>query len=276
MSVKDIHSVIDLYDDRSAAQRVAIDLAARLKAHLTGLAPVLEPLVPNYLAAPIPVDYVMIAIEEAEKQAKVAQERFAHAAATSGVPVETRSLTALAGTTNGVVSQVHLSDMVVIGQEHEDYSEPMRGALIEALLFDAGVPTLVVPKDYERPLNLDLAIIAWDGSRTAAHAVHAAIPLLVETGRAEIVVVRNAADVEGEPGADVAVYLARHGVSVTVKQLERNNREPAHVLLDHAVNMRADYVVMGGYGHSRLREFVLGGTTRTVLQEATIPVLMAH
>lgn len=276
MTIKSIYTIVDLNTDPSPARQITLDIASRFGAHVTALAPAVEPYVPGYLAAPMPLDYVMVAVEEGEKLADKAAKAFARAAAVSDVQVETRTLTAMAGTTGAVISQAHLTDLVVIGKESGETVEPMRGALIEGFLFDAGVPTLIVPESYKPHFKLDKVMIAWDGSATSARAVHAAMPLLEETKSVEIVAAASAKNSDKILGGEVAVYLARHGLDVTVHVLDRKGHEPAYALLEHAGAIHADYIVMGAYGHSRIREFIMGGTTRNILDDLTIPVLMAH
>src|SRR5690606_14001873 len=125
----------------------------------------------------------------------------------------------------------------------------------------------------ERPL------IGWNASREAARAVRDALPLLVKAGTATVLVV-NPEDAPGahgeEPGADIARHLARHGVTVRVERSSGAEISVADILLNRAAEMQADMLVIGGYGHSRLREWALGGVTRRLLKEMTLPVLMSH
>jgi nucleotide-binding universal stress UspA family protein len=276
MPIKDIFTVVDIYDESMPGPTVALELGARCGAHVTGLAIAMEPLAPGFLASPIPADYIVGAIEEAERQARAAADRFARAAAAADVRAEGRTATVLAGATMPVVGQAHLSDLVVIGQEDLDQPEPMRAALLEAMLFDAGVPLLVVPTKWTRGLPLDKAVIAWDGSSTAARAVHAALPVLCLAKSVEVTIVATNKAWSGEPGADVARYLARHGLTVDVNTVNRDAGDVAGTLIAHVREVGADLCVMGAYGHSRLREFIIGGATRGMLEGMPVPTLMMH
>jgi nucleotide-binding universal stress UspA family protein len=147
--------------------------------------------------------------------------------------------------------------------------------LIEAVLFGSGRPVLIVPF---RPGSTQLrtALVAWDEGRPAARAVADALPLLALAERVEVVTV---GDVRGDRTRDsrhLVRHLARHGIEARMTNLVRNHGSVAGTLLAHAVDVQADLIVMGGYGHSRLREIVLGGTTRRILQTMMVPVLMAH
>jgi nucleotide-binding universal stress UspA family protein len=170
-----------------------LDLAARTGAHVTGLTVAFEPVVPGFIAAPMPPDYVEIARNQALKAAKEAGETFNELARKAGVTAEIRTAEIITGgSTETILAHCRLTDLVMIGQENPDDPEPMREMLIESVLFEAGVPVLVVPY-IGSTLPLKNVMVAWDGSPTASRAVHAALPLLqmaekvtvmiVETGR---------------------------------------------------------------------------------------------
>lgn len=276
MAIRDIFTVVDSYDDTLPAARVAVDLAARLGAHLTGLAVAMEPLAPGFFATPIPADFVVGALEEAERQARAAADRFRALAAAAGVAADARTATVLAGASAPIVGQAHLSDLVVIGQENIDQPEPMRAVLIEAMLFEAGVPLMVVPYSCRRAPAFERVVIAWDGSSTAARAVHAALPVLSLAKSVEVTIVASDKAWFGEPGADVATYLSRHGLPVTINTVNRDAGDIAGTLNQHIRETGADLCVMGAYGHSRLREFIIGGATRGMLETMVVPTIMAH
>jgi nucleotide-binding universal stress UspA family protein len=122
-------------------------------------------------------------------------------------------------------------------------------------------------------------VVAWDASREAARAVSDALPILEKASSVTVVTVNPRERDYGHgdvPGADIAVYLARHGVKVDVQRIDARDIDVGNMLLSHVANDSADLLVMGAYGHSRLREVVLGGATRTILGEMTVPVLMSH
>jgi nucleotide-binding universal stress UspA family protein len=120
-------------------------------------------------------------------------------------------------------------------------------------------------------------MVAWDAGRNAARAIADALPFLAKAKAIDVVIVASERPKSDEvPGADIGQHLARHGLKVDVKRIVATDTEIADTLLSHAADTGADFMVMGGYGHSRLREFVLGGATRGVLSSMTIPVLMSH
>jgi nucleotide-binding universal stress UspA family protein len=212
-----------------------------------------------------------------EAAAKAAIERFAAATARAGVPAEPRMLrasTANAGDQFGRIARRF--DLAIVGQTEPEGSA-VEAIISESTLFDSGRPMIVVPYIHKGPFKLDRVMVCWDGSRPAARAIADAMPLLQRAGSTEVVIIANERGKQDEiEGADMGQHLARHGLNVEVKRITRDNLDVANVLLSHSADSDANFIVMGGYGHSRLREFVLGGVTRTILRSMTVPVLMSH
>jgi nucleotide-binding universal stress UspA family protein len=149
--------------------------------------------------------------------------------------------------------------------------------IAETTLFESGRPLIIVPYIQKAPLKLDRVMVCWDGSRAAARAIADAMPLLERAGNIEVVTVANERGKRDEiEGADIGQHLARHGLKVEVTRIARGDVDVIDALLSHAADSGADFMVMGGYGHSRLREFVLGGVTRSMLRTMTVPTLMSH
>jgi len=149
--------------------------------------------------------------------------------------------------------------------------------IIEAALFDSGGPVIIVPYIQRAPLRLDHIMVCWDGSRAAARAIRDAIPFLRRAGRIEVVMVTNDRDKQDQiERPDIGAHLARHGLNVAIRRMPLVDVDVAGLLLSRAADEDVDFIVMGGYGHSRLREFVLGGVTRSMLRTMTVPVLMSH
>lgn len=180
----------------------------------------------------------------------------------------------------GISVQARYCDLVVVGQT--DLHEPSPAVLPdfpEYVLMHCGRPLLIVPRAGAAPFAADKILVAWDASMEATHAVAGALPLLRRAGRVDLVVFNpdpQAEEAHGaQPGADIALYLARHGIAVEVAA-QHTEADIGAALLAKAAALSSELIVMGGYGHSRLREIVLGGTSRTVLDAAAVPVLMAH
>ena len=180
---------------------------------------------------------------------------------------------------DGLVLQSRYGDLVVLGQVNpEDPISPMEEETPEFVAMHGARPVLVVPYagHFEAPFQRILA--AWDGSMEATRAITAAIPLMQEARRVTLAVYNAGREPDthgGEPGADMALYLARHGIEVEVSS-QVTAIDVGSALLSFAADTDADLLVMGCYGHSRFREIMLGGATRTILQSMTLPVLMAH
>jgi len=169
------------------------------------------------------------------------------------------------------------ADLVVIGQADSADESQAPLDLPERLVIAAGRPILIVPSAGNFATLGKRILVAWNPSREAARAVTDAIPLLQQADNVHIVAVNpKTGDYGAVPGADIGLYLARHGVRVEVKTDQGAEIDVGNELLSRAADLDADLIVMGGYGHSRLREWVLGGATRTILESMTVPVLMSH
>ncbi|WP_068318708.1 universal stress protein [Polycladidibacter hongkongensis] len=276
MAIKDIVTLLDLNGEQPAAQ-VAIEFARQIEAHVTGVSLVLEPIVPGFIAAPMPADYLQMAHKQAVDAASTASGAFDRLVELAGVNGESRQETVITGgSLEPILQQARMTDVVVVGQDNPEQPEPMREVVIESLLFESGVPTLLVPYISQGKFSCKNVVVAWDGSPTAARAVHAALPILEMAEKVTIVIVNKGKPVDGEPGADLATYLARHNLKVTVDVITKPPVSVADSLLNYVSENDVDMLVMGGYGHSRMREYIIGGATRDILSSMTVPVLMAH
>ncbi|MGB6398783.1 MAG: universal stress protein [Bradyrhizobium sp.] len=150
--------------------------------------------------------------------------------------------------------------------------------LIEATLFESGRPVIVVPYIQKEGMNLDRIVCCWDGSRAAARAINDALPLLQKARAVELLIVTNEKTGNGREirGVEIGSHLARHGIKVEVEILPAADIDVANVILSRVAECSASMIVMGGYGHSRFREFILGGATRGVLTTMTVPVFISH
>jgi len=175
-----------------------------------------------------------------------------------------------------ILSSLH-SDLVVIGQRelHElpGYLSP------EKLLLASGAPILVVPSGWKSEPIGNKILVGWNASREARRAVADALPFLVAAASVTLLVVdsNKRADRHGEePGADIALYLARHGAHVDVEQVSSQGSPVADIILSYAADHGVDLIVIGAYSHARSVEMVFGGVTRTLLKRAPVPVLMSR
>ncbi|RUV74819.1 MAG: universal stress protein [Mesorhizobium sp.] len=259
--------------------RIAADLCDQLHAHLSVL--VLG------LAAPPPVgEYAAMVsdvwLEERQQDMKKLQERTAAASrflAESAISSDLSSeYQEIAWADEAVGRRARYSDLTVIGPEMLG-RETLKDKVIEGALFSSGRPLLLIPRGSRPTLKPARVMVAWDSRVEAARAVRESLEILAGAQEVRIVLVDPAERESGhgaEPGADIATYLARHGAKVSVDRLPSEGKTVASVLGRHAVDTAAELVVMGAYGHSRFRERILGGVTRSILENPALPVLMAR
>jgi nucleotide-binding universal stress UspA family protein len=259
------------------AGQYAISLANAFEAHVLGVAFSFEPVIPGVVMGGIPPEFIESQRAESDKRARAAVARFEHAAKLAGVSAETRIISAsISGAADELGRLARRFDMVVVGQAEGDKAMPDE-VVDEGVLFESGRPVIFVPYIQKIGLKLDRVMVCWDGSRAATRAVADSIPLLQKAKMVEIVLVTTKSFKTDEaPGADLAKHLARHGLDVNLKRITSPDIDVASTILSYAADSSADMIVMGGYGHSRLREFVLGGVTRSILETMTVPAFMSH
>jgi len=259
------------------ASDYAISVGTVFGAHVAGIGFIYEPVIPGSMLGGIPTDLIEVQREENSKAAKEAIARFEAAAKAANLSAETRMVDAsVAGAADLFGRIARRFDIAVVGQARREQgaSEEL---LIEGVLFGSGRPVIIVPYVQKQPLKLDRIIICWDGSRPAARAIGDAMPFLERAKMIEIVVVTGERDKSGEiTGKNMKRHLARHGITVEIKHITGGGSDVPNTILSHAADSGTDFMVLGGYGHSRLREFILGGVTRSILGEMTVPVLMSH
>jgi nucleotide-binding universal stress UspA family protein len=181
--------------------------------------------------------------------------------------------------TDAVARHARYADLVVIGQQNPEWPSGIHKEFERIAPLAVGRPLLVVPYAFERRPVGRQVLVAWNASREAARAVSDALPLLKRADHVHVVAFQPESSVLAhgeEPGADIALYLARHGVKVTASRYYDPDVDIGSQLLSRAADLSVDLIVMGAWGHSRLREYVLGGVTRTLLEAMTVPVLMSH
>jgi nucleotide-binding universal stress UspA family protein len=276
--IKDIIVSLTPGEDRDPAADYAISLASQFEAHLTGVAFVYDPIIPaTVMGGGIPADLIEAQRVEAEQAAAGAVERFEAAAKRAGIAAAAhRASASAAGAAAHFAGLARRFDLAVVGQPQPD-SAVVQDLVLETAMFDSGRPVVAVPYIHRAPLKLDRVMVCWDGSRAAARALGDAMPLLKRARQVDVVIVTGERGKQDElPGADVGQHLARHGLAVSVNRIPAADVDVGNALLSYSADTAADFVVMGGYGHSRLREFILGGVTRTMLQSMTAPTLFSH
>jgi nucleotide-binding universal stress UspA family protein len=276
MGLKDLLVYVD--GDPACESRVdaAASLAVQHEAHLTGLHAMGWPSFPGYVEVELPSNFVDEQRRLLDERARRVEARFHEWAGRHGTRAEWR---VDEGDVIGTVKlHARYADLTVVGQGLDLKDAPGELAFLpEELALGVGRPVLVVPRygTFER-LGAHV-LIAWNGSREATRAVHDAIPILTRATKVTVLSI----DPEGEsrpriPSADIALHLARHGIAAEAAATSSVDIGVGNALLSRAADLGADLIVMGAYGHSRLREMVLGGATRHLLHNITVPVLMSH
>lgn len=278
MPFRDILVQLDATGQSAQRLRLAADLARRHGAHLTGLH-VYDPMPALFVPDPSGGAVIADLLEQFRAEALAAaadiEVRFRQTLEREGIAGEWRLV-------EGPVPQrtalhARYADLVILGQDDPATEKDADGVTIEAALFTSGRPILLVPHAGQFATLGRRVLIGWNASREASRAVHDALPLIAGAEQVTILAVNPDDGGHGEePGADIARHLARHGLAVTVERTVGAEIGAGDLLLNRAAEIGADLIVTGAYGHSRFRELVLGGVTRTLLRQMTVPVLMSH
>ncbi len=278
MAIKTILSVTGTDHDNGDLKDAAA-LCEEVGAHLSVLVvlPAASPPVGEYAA--VVSDAWLLERQEDAKAIDARVKMVSAFLADHGISADvTGEYPELAWTDQAIGRRARYADITVLGPELLE-SEVLRDKAVEGALFSSGRPLLLVRRGMHASLKPKRVTVAWDASIEASQAVHGAIDLLAAAQEVRLAIVDP---VEGEwgqgaePGADVATYLARHGAKVTVDALPSQGRSIADVLCRHATDASADMIVMGAYGQSRLREWIFGGVTHSMLAAAPVPLFLAH
>jgi nucleotide-binding universal stress UspA family protein len=286
MKRRDILVVLDGSARSEVVLGVAMGLARRHDAHLTGYCP-LQVLMPANLGFALGGYPALTSLQGVSNQLE--NEALAKAAAIEAGFRDQLLRNELRGewqvgrgvVGDAVACRARAADLVVLGQADAGHKLPPSARnMIEDVLMNSGRPLLVVPFAGRFDTIGSNVLIGWNGTREAARAVHDAL-LVVEPGATVTVltVERGKAGVEPQemPGADIAEHLARHGLHASAARTATDGTiTDADALLSYALDLGADLLVVGGYGHSRARELVLGGVSRGLLQHMTVPLLISH
>jgi nucleotide-binding universal stress UspA family protein len=276
--IKDIIVNLEHQVARDPARDFAISIAEVCDTHLAGVAFAYTPEFPGYVMMEIPPDIVAQMIAESEKSAMAAIERFDAAAKRSLISAEHRLLRTLGAEAPTILATLaRRFDLSVFMQ-----SEPGRvdnDDMIETALFQSGRPLIVVPYIQKDGLKLDRVVCCWDGSRAAARAFNDALPLLTRANTVDLLIVLNEktnSDNREIRGVEIATHLARHDVKVQLQTVPAADIDVTNAILSYVADNSGTLIVMGGYGHARLREVILGGVTREMLKSMTVPVFISH
>lgn len=276
MSFKTILNVIA---DHGAAEdlNIAMSLSGEVNAHLSTLVVTMAPM-PTGRYQTLSPSWLEIRernLQRVSEHLVGIRERLASA----GLSFDVDSLYAeVAGPAYDIGERALYADLVLAGPSVFG-SDELRSQIVSGALFQAGRPVLFVPPNAIATLRPREILLAWDSRPSAAHAARDALEIMKMAQSVHVTMVDPvaASRVSGdEPGADIATYLARQGVNVSVETLPSSGRFVTDTLLRHALDINADMIVMGAYGHSKLLELILGGVTKSMLKQANLPILMSH
>ena len=268
----DILALLHGETDAHPAAAYAVSLAEALGAHLTVAGLTRDPARQFYLAQ-AQAQVLAAAVDAARGAAGAFANKIAKAAAERGVPATplTREIQIGEGWIE-IAQFARLFDIAVLARPAGEEASRDE-ALLETVLMQAGRAVIAVPPTYAGPVSFARPVVAWDGSRSAVRALAEAMPILRHAGEARVVTVevRNGTTPDVP---DIAPHIERHGIACTREQAPLS-KSVANTLLAYTRAAGGDLLVMGAYGHSRLRELVLGGTTRDILMLADLPILLA-
>ena len=249
----------------------ALHAAKALGATAVGLCIVAVQPIPAYAEAPLAVEVFEEELQRRRADAQALEKRFAEAARKAEVTSEWRG--AEGDWLDIAQGMGRTSDLAVLAQDNPgDWVSPGEA---EELVLTLGRPALVIPYVGGRSAVGGKAIVAWSGTRESARAVHDAMPFLIHAS--SVVLVGIDLDAKAQSSMErLREQLGRHGIKADMRGLSGAGMDPGDVLLNKAADEGADLLVMGAYGHSRMRELILGGATRTVFRHMTVPVLLSH
>jgi nucleotide-binding universal stress UspA family protein len=273
VAFKDILLALAPRDEGDPARDYALAMAGAYGAHVTAAAYPIIPEIPGSVFAEFAADLVQKAQDESEAAVKTARERFEQSARAAGINYSFHGFSSFVhAVTTDFAARLRTADIGILTQHSKDV-ERYGDLFMEGALFRSGRPVVIVPRGYTGRFSTERILIAWDGSVHATRAVAGAMPLLAGAN-IEVFTAEEASKGGDLRGSALVDHLRRHGLDAGIAQ--RNDQDIPAAILKEAELFRASLVVMGGYGHSRFREFVFGGATRLMLSKMAVPVLMAH
>ncbi len=276
MALKNLMVLVD--QSKHSRDRIdyAASLADRFDAHLIGQYIKQPSTVPAFVMAQIPPEARQIHETSMETVAQSTHRLFEERLQAVGRYDRSEWRVARGEPTAAAALLSRYADLMIAGQPdpEEDDVEGMIDA--DELVLSSGRPVMFVPHAFRADTICERVLIAWDASREAARAVADAMPILERSRHVTVLCVNPPQELGDEPGADIALHLARHDISAEASHIYARDIDPGDAILSRAADLSADMIVMGAYGRPRLRELVLGGVTRRMIRHMTVPVLMAH
>lgn len=278
MSYRDILVHLTLDPRNAARTQLAIGMARRFGARISGLYTVPPPNVPYYMGEYIPTELIQKQMDEAQKSSGSAKEEFLRICTEAGI--EHRWLSSDLAPVEALRLASRSCDIALVGQPDPNPTDPAAipygtDVLPHELALQAGRPILAVPYAGDFGEVGRRVLVAWNGKREAARALHDAMPVL--RGAEVVHIVTIGAERKGRtPLSEIAGHMQRHGLRLETAVITINGAKVGVKLLDEAKARNCDLMVMGAFGHSRLREMVFGGVTETVLSNMALPILLSN
>ncbi|HKT18376.1 MAG TPA: universal stress protein [Stellaceae bacterium] len=288
MAFKEILVQLDNHRNYEARLQLALSIAQRSDAHLVALYGLELPQIPSMSPGFAEVLYV----GNAAAQATYERERDAAFSDAEQLEARFHALIKRAGVQgswescpekpkdfiNLVTKRARYTDLAIVGQNDPDHPGAAAN-LPETVMLGCGRPVLIVPHDARAHIACANVLVAWNGTREAARAVGDAMPILRSATAVTLLTVggiEEADEDDARPGRTLLEHLRQHGIRAEATHLTSGGLDTSELILSRAADIGGDLIVMGGYGHSRTRELVLGGVTRSILKHMTVPVLMSH
>lgn len=277
MTLKTIVACLTVAESTPTVGAIALRLAERHKAHLIALHVIPQLAIYNLAGAEYPVEIIRQQEQVLQEQATKVEKLFTKAAKSSSADTEWRCpQSPRVDLTTAIRQNIPCADLIVMSQflgtgvDSETTAEVVIGA---------GRPVLIIPSDGEPREIGKRAVIAWNGKSEAARAAFDALPLLKQADSVHILTIKPDGRNRGEtvtPGDDLVVALSRHGIKAVTATSHPKEIPVGDDLLNRIADESCDLLVMGCYGHNRLRELIFGGVTRHIMKHMTVPVLMSH
>ncbi|MCF6446133.1 universal stress protein [Nereida sp. MMG025] len=279
MTINTILTVLTDQNANAACLEHAIGLAKGLDAHLDVMALGIDPVQVGYayggMDALVKEASIGRVTQTANEVAKWAEERVQ----ASGLRYNVEPAVALlSGAHQLVGTHGRFSDVIVVPQPYADKAGPETETLLESALFHSSTPVIVVPPKATARAKPQKIVAGWNDSAQSLAAIKAALPLMREADLVSLTIIdppKHGAD-RSDPGGAISQFLARHGVHVEISVLAKTMPRVGDVLMRHAEDFGADMIVSGAYGHTRFREALLGGATRRLLEQSSVPMFMMH
>jgi len=282
MALKDLLVYVDATPRSAARMELAARLAIQHNAHLTGLNVIDIPSA-NYFygtAMPFvptnPEEIVERIRAEAVEAAKPVEAAFRECLRRNGIEGEWRLVEGPPPVT--VALHARYADLTIVGQPNREEPQDTDAVLVTTVM-TSGRAVLAMPFAGDFPSIGEHVLVAWNASREAARALNDSLPLLLNAKQVTVLAINPQRGVGGHgevPAADIALHLARHGLKAEAAHTVARDIADGEALLSYAADIGADLIIAGAYGHSRARELVFGGVTRTLIAEMTAPVLFSH